>query len=199
MIIKLFPTKESIYVVGGLYDNLPKIKQFIKTCDKSSLFIINGNICYNNVEKNINELNELSAEYNLYYVLSDNDLKYQKNLYENNNYNDIYHWINEQAYACYLTFSNQSSILVLNGGLPDEYNSINTIEDDVRLCLIKNNWHDKYDGSLGYVMSNNPPRQGTQLNLYNYSCGFGTPGSQDDAKTVIQAISRQGLGVTHFI
>lgn len=196
MIQKINVYNQKVYVAGGVHDKLDKIENFIQQQDHSDIFIINGNICYpsDKATANIEKLINLMSQYNIYYVLGDKDLLYQKKLYDNNQFNIIYNWINSQHLACQVNFGNGASMIILNGGIPKDF-----YEHNIKLCLLKNNWHDSYHGEIGYIVSNNPPCNGSSIDLYKYSCSIGTSDGSEDQKSIIQQISHRGLENIYWV
>lgn len=186
---------EKIYVVGGVFDKLPQIDNFLSTLDRESLCILNGNICYPylQAEKNILYLQDLLNKYNIHYVAGGYDLVYQKKLYDNNQFNNNYYWLDTLPLACEVVFSNHSKYLICNGGVDvEKFKHKNTI-NNLNISLNQNNWHQDYYGELGYVVSNSPYVKGSQVNLYLYSCTLNASRYLETGNVAVQAISRQGL------
>ena len=149
----------NILVTGPLYNKKEKIEKILQLSIKYDYVIINGNLCYHEIE-NLEE-NFLLMKQNLFskekiiYNISSDDLIFTIN----NKKHYITNWINNQPNIIFLEFKNQTNTIITNGGLLHSMRRSDLI-NNIETTFISNinglPWHKKYNGNFGYVISNNP-------------------------------------------
>jgi hypothetical protein len=200
----IYPNKK-IYVCGSV-KSFESLESAINNF-KNSIFIINGGACrgenFEEIEERINNLSSLMEKYSIFYNSGPEDLFYLKSLRDKLLFNSIYKWISKQNFITKIDFSNQTTILVIAGGI----NSINSeknfgksIEDlnlNIDTCLFEDSsWHNLYSGQLGFVVSSQPSLKDPQPSIYKYSCSIGYA---HPSKSILQEINSQGLGESLII
>ncbi len=188
MIEVIYPDKE-IYIFSSVYNHLDKIENFIDL-NKGCIFILNGNICgqedRDKVLKDIERLRTIIDNNQVYYLIGNLDLIFLKDCYRNLIINDNLNWLKFQSLCCKVQLLNQTIVNVVCGGLDVNDYKINKIDS----CFINDEeWHQKYNGNLGLIISNYPNSLDGSRKIYEYSCSIGV--SPD--KLSYQKISNQGL------
>lgn len=189
------PSNKKIYVTGPIYDQLDQLKLFISEQSRDTLFIINGGICYpnNDINIRIDELIELQKKYDIKFIMGDKEYKHLLKKRQDLEF-DFYHsWLESQAKACRITFTNQSKITIINGNMPE---LIENKREHVLCFNFQNDWHLTYNGRLGYVISNYPSCKDNII-LYDFSCSIGT--KYQDKMLIVQEINYKGLGETFLL
>jgi len=91
-----------------------------------------------------------------------------------------------------LIFKRGNSVIVTDGGVTAEMNIENIgIESSFVSCNNNENWHKKYNGFLGYVISNSPVSDNNP-DFYHYSCRIGTK-YNENMKIFAQEIETNGI------
>ena len=190
----IYPREKNIYVSGSVEHKFNDLINFIESCNKFNedcLFIINGGICYGDEEEIEKKIDTIKKINKIYYNANSTDLLYLKKLKDNLKFNKIYNWIMSQKISTKINFVNQTSIIILAGGV----NGTKKINyDSIENCFINNidgvSWHDLYKGDNGFIISNNPANKDLSPKLYQYSCSIGL---EDKNKLILQEINSQGL------
>lgn len=195
----LHNSNHKILVVGPIYDRIDKLQNALKLKNNYDLIIINGNICYpdNNLEK-VKQRIEIIDEYlnseKCIYNVGSLDLQLLSKLEENN---DITKWIIKKSNVIIVNFQNQSSIVILGGGITPQM-SKKDLYDNLEVSFISNidkiPWHKLYGGNFGYIISNNPLTKNPPQ-FYNYSAQIGNHYS-DNVNVYAQEIDQFGLKKT---
>jgi len=175
-------------IVGPIYNNYSKLEKINKLYNDYNKIILMGSIFY--LSKNIKDVNnnlDLINKYkNIIYVITDLDYLTLHKLNINIDYN-----IN----LVLLKFISQSYVLVTSGGFNNKLN-FNNLKDNIEISFINKinntNWHEIYNGNLGYVISNNPLTKSYPTN-YKYSTQIGNIFS-DKTVTYAQEANKYGLG-----
>lgn len=191
-------SNHNILVIGSIYDRMDALENAFNLKDNYDLLIINGNVCYPNNLEDINNRIKTIDKYlktgKCIYNVGQFDLQFSNKLDDNN---EIKKWINNKSNVIIINFINQSSIIILGGGITTE-TSRNNLYDNLEVSFVSkiNNvpWHKLYGGGLGYIISNNPltnePPQ-----FYNYSAQIGNYYS-NNLNVYAQEINQFGLKKT---
>jgi hypothetical protein len=200
----IYPNKK-IYVCGSV-KSFESLELAINNL-KNSIFIINGGVSrgenFEEIERRIDNLNSLIEKYSIFYNAGPEDLFHLKSLRDKLLFNSTYKWISEQNFITKIDFSNQTTMLVVTGGIGNinqEKNFSKNIEDlnlNINTCLFENSyWHNLYAGQLGFVVSNQPALKEPKTSIYKYSCSIGYAHTN---KSILQEINSQGLGESLII
>lgn len=114
--------------------------------------ILFGNILNNNIENIKNS--------NCYYILGAKDLKYNKD-------------ISFKTYNILQIYRDSRLLSFICGGISKELR-IDDLKNNIDICIAKDklDWHKKYKGNLGYIISNNLLKQDNIIKYYNYSANI---------------------------
>jgi hypothetical protein len=173
--------KNKVLIVGPIYDKLNKLSNVI--IDNYDLIILNGNVSYpnDNVENRINVIEELIKTNKVIYNLGNFDLK--------NNLN----WFKNKPNVVIIEFARGTKLIITSGGITPQMKS-NKLMNDLETTFVSNidnkPWHDSYNGSHGYVISNNPLTN-KYPQFYNYSAQIGN--TYESGKVYAQEADANGL------
>lgn len=125
-------------------------KEYIDSIEGTK--IIFGNILKDNIET-------IKLLKDCYYLVGAKDFKYIENI-------KCYNFIQVETTKGIIGF--------LCGGIKDTILKLNEIQNSVDVCIGKGkeDWHDKYKGKLGYLISNNLIEQDGLIKYYNYSANI---------------------------
>lgn len=170
-------SNHKILVVGAIYDKIDKLQNAMSIKDNYDFVIINGNICYpnddlNKLKERIKVIDNYLLSGKVIYNVGQFDLQFMNKLDDND---ELKKWIKDKPNVIMINFQNQSSIIIVNGGITPETNKTDLF-DNLEISFVsylnKTSWHKLYGGGLGYVISNNPLTQ-KEPQFYNYSAQIG--------------------------
>lgn len=197
-LLRLSEIKGKILVIGSVFDKIDIINQHADCFKNYQYVIINGNISYpfdnlENVNKRIQKINELSS--NVIYNLGSYDYKLLNILIEKNSHKEIQKWILSKSNVIRAQFQNQSSIIILNGGVSCKSFSKLDLEDNLEISFISKingkPWQNYYAGQIGYIISNNPLTTDYPI-YYPYSLQLGNKYSEN-MNIYAQEVNEYGL------
>lgn len=154
-----------ILVIGSIYDQFSKITNNKLDMDDYELVIVNGNLCYpfddlSSVKNRISLMQELELKRKYIYNLGAYDLKLLQILSEDLGNKDVKNWIKSKPNIIKVNFINQTSIIIVNGGLPCKLPTECSLTDNIEVSFMSyiddKPWQNYYSGQLGYVISNYP-------------------------------------------
>jgi hypothetical protein len=191
LIIEKFEKKT--LVVGPIYDKIEILQSQKKLWDKQELIVFNGNLCYPNddldqIEKRIEIMDDLIQSGKVIYNLGDQDLLLLRKLDQNRQYPKIRNWLQSKSNVVIIKYLTQIQFIITNGGvLPTMQQK--DLHHNFETSFISNidgqPWHNKYGGSYGYIISNNPLTQETPQ-YYNFSLRIGNVYHQKSLTYAVQ-------------
>jgi hypothetical protein len=193
--------REKLLIVGPVYDKVDKIEKAAMLASKYQFVIFNGNMCYPYDDialiKSRIKLIEGYLKQNIFYNLGGYDIKLLNILRENNEYDDVQHWILSKPNVIIADYE-RSRFIITGGGIPARMTQVielsNNIETSFVSYIDSSPWHKYYSGKLGYVVSNNPLTK-IAPEFYNFSAQIGNVYSEDN-EVYAQEIDEYGLKET---
>jgi hypothetical protein len=170
-----------ILVVGPIWGNMEKLDKIKSLANKYDYIIINGNAIQNGSFENYLFMNNFfSLIKNSIYNMGDIELKllYIKDM-------DL---LQNKSNIVSITFSNGYKVLITNGGFNNQMKDSN-----IESSFINYNWHEDYNGKLGYIISNNPILESSP-NFYRHSARIGNV--HTSSEVYAQEIDKFGLKQT---
>lgn len=204
---KIDVKNKSLLVVGPLYDKLDKLYALNTLITKDHIVVFLGDICYpyktySDVPSRINIIKTFLENKDAHYVLGDKDLVYMQKTFASNA--DTSDWLALQPTAIRFMFENQTSALVVHGGILPRHTTWREITDDLEISFINNiptinkPWHKIYNGRFGYVLSSHPASKDKLVEKHNNSISLDTEAYETD-KVAVQEFNEKGLGQTFYI
>jgi hypothetical protein len=146
----------NILVVGPIYNNSDKILKINDLAKQYKVVIINSGLCHPGISDIPNNILNFksSISKNVIYNLGSDDLKSCKNTS-----GEAFQWLKLQPNVILLQFKNQTSTIIVNGGVTPQMKKdylIDNIEVSFVSKIDGQPWHNKYYGGYGYIISNNP-------------------------------------------
>lgn len=198
---------QRILAVGPLYDKTEKLIQIDKMYNDNTPLIFIGDLCYpfkthNDISKRLNEFRGFAEGKNIYYILGDKDLSFIKQVYSS--HADIYDWFMNQCIACKFTFENNSSVMLLHGGILEKHKTISDLDNDLEVSFVENlpdpkkNWHENYNGRFGYIIASHPASKENTIETYNYSMSLDTNCYKTNI-LIMQEFTDKGVGETFYL
>ncbi len=189
-------TLQNILVVGPIYDKTEKLHKINNLIQKYDLIILNGSSCYpdnENLIERLKYIDSLLATNKVNYIVS--DLDYQISL-KNKLVNK---WIFDKPNAINIKFSRGTQITIMAGGvLPNM--SHKDLKVNLEISFVSSlgevPWHQKYNGKLGYIISNNPLKAASP-EFFNYSARIGT--TLQTGRVYAQQVNENGLQKTFLL
>lgn len=183
--------QKNILVIGPVYD-VSKIDKILSLQDNYELIVINGSLLHtlDNLEEKLSAINKLNDK--IIYNVSDLDYKSCIN-------NKLESWIKYKNNITQITFNGGGTLLVVSGGVIP-----NMVKEDLRSNLEisfvskieGDSWHNRYNGMLGYIISNNP-LDDSPPEYFQYSCRIGN--TYKSNLVYAQEASQYGLQKTFLI
>lgn len=198
MAVTIENSTQKVLVVGSIYDKIDKLQTLKEIDNNYDLIIVNGNITYpyniNKIENRIELFKTLSTKY--IYNLGNYDLKF---LIKNSS-SKIEKWLYSKSNAVIINFKNQTSLIILNGGVLPKM-SKQELDNNIEISFISkidnDPWHKTYGGGYGYIISNQPFTNEKPY-FYNYSMQMGNVYSEN-VKIYCQEVDQYGLKETFLI
>lgn len=198
---------QRLLIVGPIYNRTDKLAALEKFYNPGDILVFIGDIAYpykyfSDVTKRIHELQGFAEGKKFFYILGDKDLLFMKQTYTS--HADTYDWFNQQTIAIRFTFENNSSVLVLHGGIMMKHKILEELNGDLELSFVNNlpdskkNWHKNYDGRFGYVVSSHPANKKNKPEMYNYSSSLDTNCHESNI-LVVQELNDKGVVETFEI
>lgn len=198
--------EERILVVGPIYDKTEKLFALNTLYQPNDILVLLGDVCYpykntSEVTKRLNELTTFFEGKKSYYILGDHDLIFKSQIATSNA--DAYDWLHYKLLGVRFTYKNNSSLLVIHGGLLPKHKKLDDLNNDPEVSFItemgdKQNWHKKYDGRFGYAITSHPVSKNNQIQIYKNSTSLDTQCSKSEILAV-QEFTKNGLGQTFYI
>jgi hypothetical protein len=192
-----------ILIIGALYDKVSKLESRPELLKNYQHIVINGNICFpfddfDLIKDRISKVTNFLATNKVIYNLGSYDLKLLGILLESGEHKDIQNWILTKPNVVRLQFKNQSTIIVVNGGLPKKVLTQRMLEDNLEVSFVSRvdgkPWQNYYAGQLGYIISNYPLTV-EKPTFYSYSMQLGTK-YNDNMNIYAQEADQYGLKET---
>lgn len=198
---------KSLLVVGPLYNKLDKLYALTQLLSEDKVIVFIGDICfpyekYSDIPPRINVIREFIEGKDAHYILGDKDLTYMQKTFSSNV--EGHDWLALQPVAVRFMFENQSSALILHGGILPTHTTWGELTDDLEISFITNvpsikkPWHKLYNGRFGYVISSHPANSENNVENYKHSTSLDTNAHQTD-KVAVQEFTEKGLGQTFYI
>lgn len=200
----ILPQKdEKILVISPIYDQIDVLSKIKKISEQYDLIIFNGNLTFPfydlNAVQNRIDLFESIFNTNTLYNIGNYDLELLLKLEDTNK--KITDWINSKSNVIILEYSNSVRFIIVNGGIKKNMTRkdiMNSMEVTFISKVDNRYWHLDYNGSLGYVISNNPIQTGDPT-FYSHSLRMGTPYVSDNCKIIAQEVTKYGLKETFIL
>jgi hypothetical protein len=166
---------KKILIIGPIYDKIDKLSVISDMASNYDCIIFNGGICFpgeeEQVKKRIDKMKQFIDTYKSIYIAGRTDY-----LFANKTKNkEIYDWINSCSNIGIFEFPTRF-VLVMDGGIPNNIYVRSQLYDNLEVSFVSKidnkPWHEIYDGSVGYVISNNPLTSGPPQ-YYNHSMRLG--------------------------
>jgi hypothetical protein len=187
----------NLLIIGPIYSQLDKIVKINELASQYRVVIVNSGLCYpeiDDIENNV-EIFKSSIVSNVIYNLGSDDLKYCAS-----HNNSSSRWLTKQPNAVFLEFKNQTTTIIVNGGVTPQMKKNNLI-DNIEISFVSKidhqPWHDKYYGGYGYIISNNPLTT-IEPKFYPYSMQIGNK-YELQHKIYAQEVSSRGLKKTFML
>lgn len=198
---------KNLLVVGPLYNKLEKLYAIEPLVKDNSIVVLLGDICfpyekYSDVPSRIEQMKLFMEGKDAHYVLGDKDLVYMQKTFAA--HADTHDWLAVQPLAVRFVFENQTSALVVHGGILPRHTTWGEISDDLEISFITNvptinkPWHRVYNGRFGYVLSSHPATKENEAVKYEHSISLDTNAHETD-KVAVQEFTEKGLGETFYI
>lgn len=197
MFCKNITNVKNILVTSSIYDKIDKLDKVMKLIDNYDYVIINGNVCYPDdgyVLDRLQQIDNYLANNKIIYVAG----QYDYQLMVTNN--AVYQWIKNKPNVVNVKFMRGTSLIVVNGGIPINMPR-EALESNLKITFCSKEggvaWHHKYNGKLGYVISNNP-LSNQPPEFFNYSARLGVKFSKNN-KIYLQEANENGLQKTFVL
>ena len=201
-------TDERVLIVGPIYNRTDKLVALNQLCKSNDILVFLGDVCYpykntREVVKRINELVGFFENKRAYYLLGNYDLIFKSQVASSNT--DAWDWLHKQLLGVRFTYKNNTNLLVIHGGILPKHKKMTDLNNDPEISFVseteeKIDWHKKYDGRFGYVISAHPTSLKEEPNIYKYSVSLDTQCHlKKNDKLLVQEFTKNGLGETFFI
>jgi hypothetical protein len=187
---------QNVLVIGPIYDKIDKLNKIFDFIKKYDLIVINGNICFPNDEKiqdRIAIVEQLLQTNKVIYNVGNFD--YQCMLTNN----IVKKWIDDKPNVVGVKFVRGTRLIIVSGGLVPNM-TWEDLQGNLKISFVSEvddmPWHLKYNGKLGYVISNNPLKNGPP-EFFNYSARIGT--KSENPRVYGQEVNENGLQKTFLI
>jgi hypothetical protein len=197
--------EERILIVGPLYNKLDKLVSLKQIYKPNDILVFLGDTCYpyKNTAEVVKRLNELTVFFEgktSHYLLGERDLLFKSQI--KTAHSDAYYWLNSKLLGIRFIYKNQSSVLMIHGGILPKHQKISDLNNDPEVSFIteaneKKNWHKSYDGRLGYILSSHPANKEPKVQHYKYSSSLDTLCYETNILAV-QEFTHKGLGQTFY-
>jgi hypothetical protein len=200
---------ERLLIVGPLYDRLEKLTSLKQICQPNDILVFLGDTCYpykntTEVVKRLNELTTFFEGKTSYYLLGEKDLLFKSQI--KTAHSDAYDWLHYKLLGVRFIYNNQSSVLMIHGGILPKHRKLSDLNNDPEVSFITEtgeeiNWHKKYDGRFGYVISSHPASkeaEGAKVGHYKYSSSLDTL-CYESGILAVQEFTCKGLGQTFYL
>lgn len=197
---------QELLVIGPLYNKIDKL-DLLEEVAKDKLVVLLGDISYpyntfNDVSDRLKKIRSFIAGKRCFYILGDKDLIFMKKIFSSNA--DTYDWLSLQRKALRFSFSNNTNLLVVHGGVLPTHTTWNDVQDDYESAFVSTlvdtgvSWHTQYDGRFGYVLSSHGNFGDSEIKFYNHSAALDTECYKTD-KLAVQIFGPNGLGKTLYV
>jgi hypothetical protein len=140
--------RQKLLIVGPTYgrlNDLSMLKQLISQYDH---VIFNSGLLPNNIE----HMQALIAKKRAIYVIGRSDYLFLRDYPDH----AISQWIRQLPNAVLAEFPSRN-VVIIDGGIPKNLTKKQLLAHNLEVSFISNvQWHQTYNGSLGYVITNNP-------------------------------------------
>lgn len=191
-------SSDKVLIIGPIYDKINDNQTVGNLIKNYEYTIFNGGLCHPDYElienKNrITTLNSYSDKYRIFYIL--NKFDYLANRKYDNQISNLTKNYNNVAIIKY----NSRNIVITGGGIPNNIKSIDMLSNNYECSFIskinEKPWHENYNGSLGYVVSNSPLTT-EYPKFYSHSMQLGNTYKSNEYKVYAQEIDEIGLKKT---
>lgn len=204
---KIDVKNKSLLVVGPIYNKLDKLFQLQNMIDENKIVVLLGDVCYpydkySDVPPRINTIKTFLEGKDGHYILGDKDLIYMQKTFAA--HADITDWLSNQPTAVRFVFQNQTSALIVHGGILPRHTTWGEINDDLEISFITNipsinkPWQKVYNGRFGYVLSSHPSNKENTVEKYAHAISLDSNAHETD-KLIVQEFNEKGLGQTFYI
>ncbi len=159
-------------------------------------------VTFNDVSDRLKEVRGFMENKKAFYILGDKDLLYMKKTYGSNA--DTHDWFSLQRKALRFSFSNNSAVLVVHGGILPTHKTWNEVQVDNESAFVsylidtETTWHHSYDGRFGYIASSHTYPGDPTVRIYNHSISLDTECYKTDVLAA-QIIGPNGLCETLYV
>lgn len=198
---------KTLLVVGPLYNQMDKLYALRPMIKENHIVVFLGDICFpyqkfSEVVPRVHTIKEFMTGITAHYVLGDKDLLYMRKTI--NSHTDTHDWLGQQNLAIRFVFPNNTSALIVHGGILPKHTTWSEINNDVEVAFISNlpqikkSWHNSYNGRFGYVLSSHPAAKDNEVEKSKHSISLDT-NAHESGKLAVQEFTEKGLGETIYI
>lgn len=204
---KIDVKNKSLLVVSPLYNKTDKLYAINSLINENRTIAFLGDTChpydkFSEVPPRINQIREFMEGKDAHYVLGDKDLTYAQKTFST--HVDNREWLALQQGIIKFVFQNQTSALVLHGGILPRHTTWSELVNDMEVVFIANNpsvnkpWHKQYNGRFGYVLSAHGATNPGEVEMFNHSIALDTLAYESN-KVAVQEFTENGLGETFYV
>ncbi|HEY5267683.1 MAG TPA: hypothetical protein VII94_00950 [Candidatus Saccharimonadales bacterium] len=191
------PPIHKFLVVGPLHDKIEKLSIIEDMMPNYDWIIFNGGLCeptsdLENIKNRIEKMDKLISSKKVVYLSGRSDFLLFREL--QGEYPAIGKWIMSRPNVAIAKFPTRY-VLIMDGGIPPNIigsrQLLNNLEVSFIYYIDNKPWHLSYNGTLGYVISNNPLTNKAPQ-YYNYSMQLGNL-SGNESQIYAQEVDEIGL------
>ena len=187
---------KNVLVIGPIYNKIEKLNKIFNFIEKYDLIIINGNICFpndENVQARIGIVDQLMTTNKVVYNAGNFDYQCMlENIF-------VKKWLADKPNVVGVKFLRGTRLIVVSGGLLPNM-ALEDLQANLKISFVSElgevPWHLKYNGKLGYVISNNPLKNSSP-EFFNYSARIGT--KMENSRVYGQEMNENGLQKTFLV
>lgn len=148
---------QKLLVIGPIWQS-QKLSRLSEMLLEYDWIVINGGLSYpvEDTLYKIETISNLMQSGKVVYNLDDTDLSFISRIdISNSDHLYIERWLKMKPNVVVANFPNTFRINIVNGGIPSSLTH-GQLADNLEVSFVSDDWHDKYSGGLGYVISNYP-------------------------------------------
>lgn len=144
-----------LLIVGPLYNNLEKLSQVEDLANQYDHVIINSGLLFpsmNQVEERIARIQETLEDSKITYLIGRQDLTLWSQLEAQS---ETAKWIINRPNVAIVKWEAGYQVIVVDGGLTNKVSTLDDLTDNLETSFVID-WHQQYNGKMGFVVSNKP-------------------------------------------
>jgi hypothetical protein len=204
---KIEAKDKTLLVVSPLYNKMDKLYPLNNLITEKHIVIFLGDICfpferYSDIPQRVNAMTLFMEGKNCFYIIGDKDFTYMKKAL--NTHADACDWLGAQHLAVRFTFENNTSALIVHGGVLPKHTTWSEVNNDIEVSFIadlpevKKPWHCAYNGRFGYILSAHTALEDNLKQKYKHSISLDTKAFESNI-IAVQEFSANGVGETIYI